>query len=113
MPSKAKKHDHTAVVGLNVDDDDVRYEPGDPVAVEHVEQWMIDDGTVDCAGGCHQRAVSAAVSAPETSDPAETSESAPETGADAQIDAEDVSDAVAEAAPDESAEAPSDDEGEG
>lgn len=45
------KHTHTVVVGLNVgvDDGEVRYEPGDPIPVEHVEQWMIDDGAVEGA----------------------------------------------------------------
>lgn len=52
-----KKHDHTAAIGMNVgvEGGEVRYEVGDDVAAEHVEQWMIDDGVVECNGGCHLR----------------------------------------------------------
>lgn len=90
MPKKKheKKHDHVAAVGLNVvvDDAEVRYEPGDPVDVEHVEQWMIDEGTVECHGDCHTKPVSDDESDAETSADVEGSESADESGSDAQID---------------------------
>lgn len=44
--AKAQPQGLVAAVGMNVGPDEVRYEAGDIVSMEHVEPWMLEDGAV-------------------------------------------------------------------
>ena len=65
MAKATKQHPHTVAIGMNIvtDDGEVRYEPGESIPVEHVEQWMIDDAHVE---------------GPNVAEPARTAETAAE-----------------------------------